>query len=141
MKQALEQALQQAVESLLQEHPHAAHVRVQLTRPKVAAHGDYACNVAMPLAGVLKQKPQAIAATILETVRWPDAVDAAEIAGPGFINIRLKKASEASVLRKIVQLGCAYGRTEASGAAEKVNVEFVSANPTGPMHVGHGRGA
>ncbi len=141
MKQALEQALQQAVESLLKQHPHVAHVRVQLSRPKIAEHGDYASNVAMPLAGVLKQKPQAIATSILATVDWPAEVEGAEIAGPGFINIRLKKASEASVLRKIVQQGDAYGRSDPKDRAEKVNLEFVSANPTGPMHVGHGRGA
>ena len=141
MKQALEQALQRAVELLMQEHPHAAHVRVQLTRPKITDHGDYASNVAMPLAGVLKQKPYQIADHLLKIVQWPDAVDHAEIAGPGFINIRLKTASEASVLRKIVQQGDAYGRIEQGDAADKVCLEFVSANPTGPMHVGHGRGA
>jgi len=141
VKQALEQALQKAVEELLQDHPHAAHVRVQLTRPKIAEHGDYASNVAMPLAGVLKQKPHQIATHLLEVVQWPDAVDGAEIAGPGFINIRLKAAAEASVLRKIVRQGDAYGHTKAGKEAEKVCLEFVSANPTGPMHVGHGRGA
>jgi len=141
VKQALEQALQRAVELLMKEHPHAAHVRVQLTRPKITDHGDYASNVAMPLAGVLKQKPYQIADHLLKIVQWPDAVDHAEIAGPGFINIRLKTASEASVLRKIVQQGDAYGRIEQGDAADKVCLEFVSANPTGPMHVGHGRGA
>jgi len=141
VKQALEKALQQAVENLLGDHPHAAHLRVQLTRPKVAEHGDYASNVAMPLAGVLKRSPQQIAADILAQVQWPEAVEAAEIAGPGFINIRLKKASEAIVLRRIVEQGADYGRVPLAEDAEKVNVEFVSANPTGPMHVGHGRGA
>jgi len=141
VKQALELALQQAVEKLLEDHPHAAHVRVQLTRPKMADHGDYASNVAMPLAGVLKMKPQDIAGRILETVQWPEAVDQAEIAGPGFINIRMKQASEASILKKIIQLGDNYGHVAGDDAAEKVCLEFVSANPTGPMHVGHGRGA
>lgn len=141
MKQALETALQHAVDQLLKENDVEAHVRVQLSRPKQKEHGDYAANVAMPLAGRLNQNPRAIAEKILSSVEWPDAVEGADIAGPGFINIRLQHASEAEVIKKIVQQGEAYGRIEISEDAEKVNLEFVSANPTGPMHVGHARGA
>ncbi|WP_240923996.1 arginine--tRNA ligase [Mariprofundus ferrooxydans] len=141
MKQALEQALEQALTKLLQDHPDAAVPPVVLTRPKEKEHGDYAANVAMPLARVLKQSPQQIAANILAAVVWPDAVEAADVAGPGFINIRLKKASEANVLKTIIQQAEEYGRVAAAADATKVNLEFVSANPTGPMHVGHGRGA
>lgn len=141
MKQSLETALQHAVDQLLHESGVEAHVRVQLTRPKQKDHGDYAANVAMPLAGRLNQPPRAIAEKILSSVQWPDAVEGTDIAGPGFINIRLKHASEAEVIKKIVQQGEAYGRIEISKDAERVNLEFVSANPTGPMHVGHGRGA
>jgi arginyl-tRNA synthetase len=142
VKQALEGALQQAVDTLLkdQEH-HSAHVRVQLTRTKSKEHGDYAANVAMPLAGVLKQKPHAIAGAILERVQWPDEVEKTEIAGPGFINIYLRKAAEAEVLKKIMHDGEAYGRKPVDNHSEQICLEFVSANPTGPMHVGHGRGA
>ncbi len=140
MKQALEQAIQQALEILLAEHPDAAIPPVVLNRPKQKEHGDYAANVAMPLARVLKQSPQQIAARILNVVQWPDAVEGAEIAGPGFINIRLKQASEAVALKTIIKAGAQYGRASATDC-EKINLEFVSANPTGPMHVGHGRGA
>jgi len=141
VKQSLENALQDAVDQLLTENGVEADVRVQLTRPKQKEHGDYAANVAMPLAGRLNQPPRSIAEQILLSVRWPDAVEGADIAGPGFINIRLKHASEAEVIKKIVQQGEAYGTVAVSEIAEKVNLEFVSANPTGPMHVGHGRGA
>lgn len=139
MKQQLEQALQQAVNSLLSEHNIDAHVAVQLTRTKHKDHGDYASNVAMILAKPLKMAPRAISEFILQHVQWPDAVDSTEIAGPGFINIRLHKAAEADVLKKIVQQGEGFGL--GNPKQETVNVEFVSANPTGPMHVGHGRGA
>ena len=141
MKQALEQALQQALEVLLKDYPDAEAPQVHLTRPKVKEHGDYAANVAMPLARVLKQRPQQIAASILEVVNWPDAVEGVDIAGPGFINIRLKKASEAEALKSIVHAGENYGSVPVAANAERINLEFVSANPTGPMHVGHGRGA
>jgi len=140
VKQALEQAIQQALEILLAEYPDAAMPPVVLNRPKQKEHGDYAANVAMPLARVLKQSPQQIAARILDVVQWPDAVEGAEIAGPGFINIRLKQASEAVALKTIIKAGAQYGRASATDC-EKINLEFVSANPTGPMHVGHGRGA
>ncbi len=141
MKQALEKAIKQALETLLAEHPDAAMPPVVLNRPKQKEHGDYAANVAMPLARVLKQSPQQIAARILDVVQWPDAVAGADIAGPGFINIRLKQASEAAVLKRIINAGEQYGRVAKADDAAKINLEFVSANPTGPMHVGHGRGA
>ncbi len=139
MKQKLQAALQQAVDALLSEHDMRADVRVSLTRPRQQAHGDYACSIAMSLAGRLGRRPQEVAAALLERVRWPDDVEGAEIAGPGFINIRLHHASEMDVLQRIVREGAAFGRKAATG--KTVNIEFVSANPTGPMHVGHGRGA
>ncbi len=141
MKQSLENALQHAVDQLLKENGVEAGIQVQLTRPKQKEHGDYAANVAMSLAGRLNRAPRTVAEMILSSVEWPDAVAGTEIAGPGFINIRLKHASEAEVIKKIVRQGRAYGCVELSEGAEKVNLEFVSANPTGPMHVGHGRGA
>jgi len=141
VKQTLEQALEQALTKLLRDHPDAPVPPVVLIRPREKGHGDYAANVAMPLARVLKQSPQQIAAAILEAVVWPDAVEGADIAGPGFINIRLKKASEANILKTIIEQAEAYGRVAVSADSTKVNLEFVSANPTGPMHVGHGRGA
>ncbi len=139
MKASLERALQQAVEQLLANHE-VSTPAIVLTRPKHKDHGDYACNVAMPLAGRLGRKPRQIAEDILAAVCWPEAVNKTEIAGPGFINIYLRAASEAEVLRRIVQQKSAYG-CRTSEKAQRICLEFVSANPTGPMHVGHGRGA
>jgi len=141
VKQSLETALQLAVDLLLKEYGVDVHVRVQLTRPKQKDHGDYAANVAMPLAGQLNQPPRVLAEKILSMVVWPDAVEGADIAGPGFINIRLQHASEAEVVKHVVHQRELYGCVEKDNNPEKICLEFVSANPTGPMHVGHGRGA
>lgn len=118
---------------------------ILLERPKVAAHGDLACNVAMQLAKPLRANPrelaQKIADAILADTRAKGLVDAVEIAGPGFINLRLANAAKQSVARAILTEGAAFGRRAASNEATPVLVEFVSANPTGPLHVGHGRQA
>ncbi|RZJ08081.1 MAG: arginine--tRNA ligase, partial [Haliea sp.] len=112
--------------------------------PKVAAHGDLASTAAMQLAKGLKQNPRQVAEnlrTILlglpAFVTWVDAV---EIAGPGFINIRLKPAAKQETVRDILQRGAQYG-VKPVDEARRMMVEFVSANPTGPLHVGHGRQA
>jgi len=141
VKRELEASLQLAVEALLSEHGEENGVRVGLTRPKARDYGDYAANVAMPLARRLGIKPRDVAQRLLELVTWPPVVEKTEIAGPGFINIYLQQASEASILAKIVTQGVQYGRIAADTHAPRACVEFVSANPTGPMHVGHGRGA
>ncbi|MGC7404636.1 arginine--tRNA ligase [Pandoraea pneumonica] len=118
---------------------------ILLERPKVAAHGDLACNVAMQLAKPLRANPrelaQKIADAILADARAKGLVDAVEIAGPGFINLRLANATKQSVAAAILTEGAAFGRRAASNEAAPVLVEFVSANPTGPLHVGHGRQA
>ena len=118
---------------------------ILLERPKVAAHGDLACNVAMQLAKPLRANPrelaQKIADAILADSRATGLVDAVEIAGPGFINLRLANAAKQSVARAILTEGAAFGRSAASNEAAPVLVEFFSANPTGPLHVGHGRQA
>ncbi|VVE09284.1 Arginine--tRNA ligase [Pandoraea pneumonica] len=118
---------------------------ILLERPKVAAHGDLACNVAMQLAKPLRANPrelaQKIADAILADARAKGLVDAVEIAGPGFINLRLANAAKQSVAAAILTEGAAFGRRAASNEAAPVLVEFVSANPTGPLHVGHGRQA
>lgn len=139
MKQQLQSCMQAAVDDMLREHGQGDPVRVHLVRPRNQAHGDFASNVALETAGRLKCAPRQAAEKLLAQVNWPDAVEAAEIAGPGFINIRLKHGSEADVLLRIIEQGEQYGR--AAAGDEKVCVEYVSANPTGPMHVGHGRGA
>ncbi|MBF0281783.1 MAG: arginine--tRNA ligase [Zetaproteobacteria bacterium] len=141
MKTSLEAALQQSVEKLLDTHGLHAEISVQLQRPKLKEHGDYAANVAMNLAGLLKRDPRAIAETLIAQTMWPDSVEKTEIAGAGFINIRLKAAAEADVLKMIVAQSSRYGSVEPLTNAQPICLEFVSANPTGPMHVGHGRGA
>lgn len=113
---------------------------IELTRPKHAAHGDLACNVAMQLARALKRNPREIAAEIVSALPASEWVDRVEIAGPGFINIFLKPAVWQRLPAHILKLGAEYGRLNL-GRGERVQVEFVSANPTGPLHVGHGRGA
>jgi arginyl-tRNA synthetase len=112
--------------------------------PKVAAHGDLACTAAMQLAKGLKQNPRQVAenlrAILLDTPAFSTWVDAVEIAGPGFINIRLKPGAKQETVREVLKQGQQYGVRPAS-ADQQMVVEFVSANPTGPLHVGHGRQA
>jgi arginyl-tRNA synthetase len=112
-----------------------------LERPRDAGHGDLATNLAMVLAKRERANPRQTAERVLRELRLPeDFVAKTEIAGPGFINFWLAQDQLAAAVERILTQGAAYGRTE-TGAGLKVNVEFVSANPTGPLHVGHGRGA
>jgi arginyl-tRNA synthetase len=114
---------------------------VELERPRDPAHGDVATNLALTLAKSLKQKPRAVAERLVAALQLPQGlVRKIEIAGPGFINFFLAEAQLASVLETVLAAGATYGRAQ-GGRGTKVNVEFVSANPTGPLHVGHGRGA
>jgi arginyl-tRNA synthetase len=114
--------------------------RVVVEPPKDPTHGDMATNAAMVLAKEAKAKPRDLAEKIAERLRADDLVASVDVAGPGFINLTLKVTAWADALRSVLGEGGAYGQS-AVGAAEKVNVEYVSANPTGPMHVGHCRGA
>jgi arginyl-tRNA synthetase len=114
--------------------------RIVVEPPRDAAHGDMATNVAMVLAKDAKAKPRELADKIAALLRADDLVESVEIAGPGFINLTLKSSVWPAVLAAVLQQASAYGRTN-SGRGEKINVEYVSANPTGPMHVGHCRGA
>jgi len=120
-----------------------AGARAAFESPKVAAHGDLACTAAMQLAKALKQNPrqlgEALRAALLATPAFERWVDAIELAGPGFINIRLKDAAKQAVVHEVLQAAECFGDQPAQ--ANKVLVEFVSANPTGPLHVGHGRQA
>jgi len=112
-----------------------------LERPRDPAHGDWATNLAMTLAKPLGRKPRDIAEALVATLDLAAAgVSATEIAGPGFINFRLDPGALARPLADIIVQGAAYGRTNI-GQGAAANVEFVSANPTGPLHVGHGRQA
>jgi len=115
----------------------------QFESPKQAAHGDLACTAAMPLAKALKKNPREVAAALVEALNRQPAVrqwvDALEIAGPGFINLRLKAAAKQAVVGEVLGAGQRFGH--APPQDERMLVEFVSANPTGPLHVGHARQA
>ena len=114
--------------------------RVVVEPPRDATHGDMATNAAMVLAKDAKAKPRELADRIADKLRADPIVESVDVAGPGFINLTLKTSAWFGALRTVLEQGNGYGRSTA-GAAEKVNVEYVSANPTGPMHVGHCRGA
>ena len=120
--------------------PHAPRAGVTVEPPRDAAHGDLATNAAMVLAKPAGTNPRALAEKVVaHLLNDPDVV-AADIAGPGFINLKLTDATWRRELAAIAAKGSAYGRS-AMGAGKRVNVEYVSANPTGPMHMGHCRGA
>ncbi len=114
--------------------------RVTVEPPRDAAHGDMATNAAMVLAKDAGKKPRELAEAIAEKLRADDLVGKVEVAGPGFINLTLKPAAWIAALRNVVERGPHYGKSDIGGGAV-VNVEYVSANPTGPMHIGHCRGA
>src|SRR3990167_2940187 len=113
---------------------------IQLTRTKDESHGDFATNIAMVLAKKLAQKPRELAEKIIAQLPASKVVLKTEIAGPGFINFFLKSDSEHDAIKKAISLGEKYGFATI-GEAKKIHIEYVSANPTGPLHVGHGRGA
>ncbi|MDZ3838044.1 MAG: arginine--tRNA ligase [Rhodospirillales bacterium] len=114
--------------------------RIAVEPPREAAHGDVATNAALVFAGPAKSKPRTLATLLAGHLLDTDGVETAEVAGPGFINLRLSKAFWLARLAEILEAGVAYGDSDVGGG-QKVNVEYVSANPTGPLHVGHGRGA
>ncbi len=117
---------------------------VVLERPRDPSHGDIACNIAMQLAKQLKMNPrelaQKVVASVLENPAGKGLIDSADIAGPGFINLRVAASAKQAVVKTIMIEGAQYGRSSV-GAGKSVVIEFVSANPTGPLHVGHGRQA
>ncbi len=119
-------------------------IPVTLERPKIEAHGDVATNVALQIAKAQKKNPREVAATIVEALRADPAsnslIESFEVAGPGFINLRLAAAAKQQVVRSILNERDRFGFSEAH-AGERVMVEFVSANPTGPLHLGHARQA
>jgi arginyl-tRNA synthetase len=113
---------------------------IALERPKQSRYGDYSSNIALQLAKTLKRNPRELAASLVAALGESPWVERAEVAGAGFINIFLSGAARRAVVTKILEEGDAYGRAFTPNST-KVMVEFVSANPTGPLHVGHGRGA
>src|SRR3990167_5570468 len=113
---------------------------IQLTRTKDATHGDFATNIAMLLAKKLSQKPRELAEKIIAHIPASPVVKKIEIAGPGFINFFLASDSEHDVIKNVLAQGEKFGCVNI-GNSKRIHIEFVSANPTGPLHVGHGRGA
>ncbi len=117
-------------------------INVVLERPKVAEHGDLACNVAMQMARALKKNPREIATNLVETLQAnPETatlIQSFEIAGPGFINMRLSDEAKSAVVKKVLQEGATYGQNQ-DHDGESILIEYVSANPTGPLHLGHAR--
>ncbi|NRB37027.1 MAG: arginine--tRNA ligase [Pseudomonadales bacterium] len=142
MKQQLEELLQNAVERLKSEGVLAADttVIIKLDRTKNKDHGDLACNIAMMLAKAAKMPPRALAEKIIAAMPENDIVSQCDIAGPGFINIFFNEEAASAIIKTILDEKDDFGKNN-SGGGEKVQVEFVSANPTGPLHIGHGRGA
>ncbi|CAN7683043.1 arginine--tRNA ligase [Variovorax sp. LjRoot130] len=139
----VKQELLAALANTLESFSPGAGAKAAFESPKVAAHGDFASTAAMQLAKPLARKPRELAedisAALQATPAFAQWVDAIEIAGPGFLNIRLKTAAKQQVVREVLAAGEAFGRQAAR--SDRVLVEFVSANPTGPLHVGHGRQA
>lgn len=137
------QALLAALADSLQEIAPGSNAAVAFESPKQAAHGDFACTAAMQLAKPLKANPRELATRLIEALQAKPAfqtwVQALEIAGPGFINIRLKPEAKQAVVAEVLAAGAKFGHRPATG--KHVMIEFVSANPTGPLHVGHARQA
>jgi arginyl-tRNA synthetase len=142
MKQTIEALISQAVETLKTESVLEKDISPNITveRTRDSQHGDFASNLAMVLAKPAKLNPRLLAEKIMAALPVNDAVIKVELAGPGFINFFIDPNSQYQIIKKIHTEGREFGLTQV-GAGKKVQVEFVSANPTGPLHVGHGRGA
>jgi arginyl-tRNA synthetase len=137
VKTQLTALLQQALASVA---PTAADTPIQLERPRDPSHGDFATNLAMQLAKALKKNPREIAQQLVNELPASTLVTKADVAGAGFINFTLDAGTKTGVVNAVLIEGENFGRSTIGGW-QKVQVEFVSANPTGPLHVGHGRGA
>ncbi|MAT93882.1 MAG: arginine--tRNA ligase [Halioglobus sp.] len=142
MKEHITRLIDTALESLVSggELPAGLQWRVQIDRTRDESHGDLASNIALTLAKGAGRNPRELAAQICAALPADPQVERTEIAGPGFINFFLSGASAQAVVARILEQGEAFGRSD-EGRGRRVQVEFVSANPTGPLHVGHGRGA
>ncbi|MEX2524630.1 MAG: arginine--tRNA ligase [Gammaproteobacteria bacterium] len=142
MKQAIEEQLRPAVQAFLAEKGIELEngYTLEIERARDDKHGDFASNIAMMLAKPARMKPRDIARGIIDHLPSSELVERVEIAGPGFINFFLQPAAWLQLVPVILDAGSLYGRSEL-GAGKKILIEFVSANPTGPLHIGHGRGA
>lgn len=140
IENALKEALRKAVIDLAFVEDYS-NDQIIIEIPKDKAHGDYSSNIAMQLTKVLKRNPREIASQIIDAIdKDPANIDKVEIAGPGFINLFLKKDAMTSIIKEVIDEGDAYG-TSNYGKGIKYNIEFVSANPTGDLHLGHAKGA
>jgi len=142
LKQQLHDLFTQAIDQLKSDTviPADHEVELKFERARSKEHGDFACNVAMTLAKVAKRKPRDIAELIVAALPTDSLISQVDIAGPGFINVFVAQDSRSGVVSTVIDQGEHYGLAEPN-SKQKVLVEFVSANPTGPLHVGHGRGA
>lgn len=145
-KNHLIEMLTKALQGLADERGLGDVPQVRLERPKAADHGDVACNIALQLSKAWKLNPRDLAQTLVERLQKQSGFDqliaACEIAGPGFMNFRLSNAAKTSVVKEILSSGSQYGEiSQGVGPVASAMIEFVSANPTGPLHVGHGRQA
>lgn len=150
MKAHLTELILQAAKTVMAANENASVIdihtlAISLDRPKQATHGDFATNLALMLAKPLQQNPRAIATALINALPTSQYIEKTEVAGAGFINFFLNASSQQAVIAVILkaahQYGCNQNGHDANGKPRKVQVEFVSANPTGPLHVGHGRGA
>ena len=142
MKEHLEELLAQSLLHLQRDGvlPADADLSVQLERTRSPEHGEFASNIAMVLAKPAGMPPRKLAEAIIDRVPTSRQVERMEIAGPGFVNIFLQRCALTGALKDVLRLGKKYGQLR-RGGRNRITVEFVSANPTGPLHVGHGRGA
>ena len=142
MKSEISQLLQQAVKDLQSQGklPEDLNIIIRLENTRDPAHGDLACNLAMMLAKPARAKPRDIAEAIVTALPASDLIEKVDIAGPGFINFYLNASATASIVKQIIDAGESFGQCNVAENS-KIQIEFVSANPTGPLHVGHGRGA
>ena len=142
MKKRLESLLREAVSTLVSSKilPSDIEANCQVERSRDAQHGDFASNLAMALSKQAKTNPRALAEKIIEAIPADPILAKIEIAGPGFINFFIDAKAQFAIVSTILEAGEKFGQNQA-GAGQKIQVEFVSANPTGPLHVGHGRGA
>ncbi len=141
VRSRLKSMIAETLQSVMGNREMKAEISVELEIPKGSEHGDYASNIALGLTRQLKRNPRQIASEIVANLNDSDSIlEKVEIAGPGFINFFIKPSAWYGIIREILDNPKQYGRLEIEGGP-KVQVEFVSANPTGPLHIGHGRGA
>ncbi|VAW99676.1 Arginyl-tRNA synthetase [hydrothermal vent metagenome] len=142
MKNAISEALQHALSRCQQNGSLPADLvaKIQVDHARDKQHGDFATNLAMTLAKAAKQKPRELAELIVANLPDSDVIEKVEIAGPGFINFYIKADAQSSVIENVLSQQEEFGLAD-TGKGKKIQIEFVSANPTGPLHVGHGRGA